>query len=181
MSTYNKRSLLRVFGLVVLGSVLKAVQLMELSRQVQVAMFWCVASFKIKHLDLSWLCAYSHSLFFLENLAVLMSQSVPCAFLHDTCRKYNLMLVLYTLQYHNLHFSAVATPANYWIVCVCTKLDYALKGELTTDFSCSVCVALVWQNVPHLLMFQRTFCELQWKEILSFAQMSSHDQYHTFF
>ncbi len=64
---------------------------------------------------------------------------------------------------------------------MCTKLDYALKGELTTDFSCSVYVALVWQNVPHLLMFQRTFCELQWKEILSFAQMSSHVQYHTFF
>ncbi len=62
---------------------------------------------------------------------------------------------------------------------MCTKLDYALKGELTTDFSC-VYVALVWQNVPHLLMFQRTFCELQWKEIFSFAQMSSHDQYHTF-
>ncbi len=40
---------------------------MELSRQVQVAIFWYVASFKIKHLDLSLLCAYSHLLFFLAR------------------------------------------------------------------------------------------------------------------
>lgn len=44
-----------------------------------------------------------------------------------------------------------------------TKLDYTLKGELKTGFSCNVYVALVWQNVLHLLMFQRAFCELQWK------------------
>lgn len=79
-------------------------------------------------------------------------------------------LVLYRLQCHNLHFSGVNSDvecdchSRKLLNCVCTKLDYALKGELTTDFSCSVNVALVWQNVPHLLMFQRAFCEVQWKE-----------------